>query len=101
MDVSRLVPVLRVDRRERPRRVKQARVVHITPALFGEDGVYGGAERYSFEMARHMARVAPTTLVSFAERPRTFTTPEGLRIWVLGPPWRVRGQRFNPVHSDL
>ncbi len=75
--------------------------MHITPALFGADGVFGGAERYSFELARHMARLTPTTLVSFGERPRRFTTPEGFRVRVLGPAWAVRGQRFNPIHSGI
>ena len=79
----------------------QPRVVHITPALFGESGVFGGAERYSYELARHMAHVAPTTLVTFGDRPRDFRTPEGLRVCVLGPAWRVRGQRFNPLHAGL
>jgi glycosyltransferase involved in cell wall biosynthesis len=77
------------------------RVVHITPALFGAGGAFGGAERYSFELARHMARRTPTTLVSFSDRPRRFTTADGLRVWALGPPWYVRGQRFNPVHPAL
>jgi glycosyltransferase involved in cell wall biosynthesis len=77
------------------------RVLHLTPALFGTDGAFGGAERYSFEVARHMARMTPTTLVSFTERPRRFTTPDGLRVWAIGPPWYVRGQRFNPVHPAL
>jgi len=77
------------------------RVVHLTPALFGDAGVFGGAERYSFELARHMARVVPTTLVTFGDRPRRFSTPEGLRVCVLGPAWHVRGQRFNPFHTGL
>jgi glycosyltransferase involved in cell wall biosynthesis len=77
------------------------RVVHLTPALFGNGGTFGGAERYSFELARHMARRTPTILVSFADRPRRFTTGDGLRVWALGPPWYVRGQRFNPVHPAL
>src|SRR5437763_13016190 len=82
-------------RRDRPR------VVHLSPALFGEGGVFGGAERYSLELARHMARVTPTTLVTFGDRPRQFTTPDGLRVRVLGPAWRVRGQRFNPLHAGI
>jgi glycosyltransferase involved in cell wall biosynthesis len=77
------------------------RVVHITPALFGAGGVFGGAERYTFELARHMARVTPTTLVAFADRPDRFTTPDGLRVTVLGPAWRVRGQQFNPLHPGI
>ncbi len=83
-----------------PRRL---RVVHLTPALFGNraGGVFGGAERYALELARHMARVTPTTLVTFADRPDRFVTPDGLRVRVLGPAWRVRGQRFNPLHPGL
>lgn len=85
----------------RSSRSKPLRVLHIVPALFGDGGVYGGAERYSLELARHMARVIPTTLVSFGDRRRQFTTPDGLRVRVLGPAWNVRGQRTNPVHLGL
>jgi glycosyltransferase involved in cell wall biosynthesis len=76
-------------------------VVHLTPALFGHAGVFGGAERYSYELARHMARVTPTTLVSFGDRPGRQTTSDGLQVRALGPAWHVRGQRFNPVHPGL
>jgi glycosyltransferase involved in cell wall biosynthesis len=76
------------------------RVLHVVPALFGEDGVYGGAERYAWELARHMAGHVPTTLVSFGRRPRSFTEA-GLRVRVLGHPWHVRRQRTNPLHAGL
>ena len=76
-------------------------VLHLIPALFGHNGVHGGAERYAFELARHMAKVVPTTLVAFADRSDLFTTPEGLRVQVLGPAWKVRGQQFNPLHIGL
>lgn len=82
-------------------RVRAGRVVHITPALFGMDGVFGGAERYSFELARYMAKVTPTALVSFSTSPRGFVTSEGLEVVALGPPWYVRGQRFNPIHPGI
>jgi len=67
------------------------------PALFDEkDGIVGGAERYAWELARHMAREVETTLLSFGVADRTFT--EGsLRVRVLGHPWHVRGSRFNPL----
>ncbi len=100
MDVPGVVPLLRAGSCE-GRIVKRPRVVHITPALFGDGGVFGGAERYSLELARHMAAAVPTTLVSFGDEPRRFTTPEGLKVQVLGPAWRVRGQRFNPFHHGL
>lgn len=77
------------------------RVVHLTPALFGDDGTFGGAERYTYELARSMARVTPTTLVAFGDRPRRYATSDGLSVRVLGPAWRVRGQPFNRLHAGI
>jgi glycosyltransferase involved in cell wall biosynthesis len=67
------------------------------PALFDEkDGIVGGAERYAWELARHMAREVDTMLLSFGSADRTFS--EGpLRVRVLGKPWHVRGSRENPL----
>jgi glycosyltransferase involved in cell wall biosynthesis len=64
--------------------------------LFGRDGAYGGGERYAFELARHMAEVVPTTLLSFGERDID-ERAGALRIRALGDPWYVRSQRFNPL----
>jgi glycosyltransferase involved in cell wall biosynthesis len=69
--------------------------------LFGRDGIFGGGERYSFELARHMAQVVPTTLLAFGEKPGKWTMPEGLKVQVLGPAWSVRGQKFNPMHLGI
>jgi len=77
------------------------RVLHITPAFFGEGGVFGGAERYSLELARAMATVTPTSLVTFGAEPRQFRTPEGLSVSILGPAWAVRGQKLNPIHHGI
>ncbi len=74
----------------------QLRVVHLVPALFGRDGAIGGGERYAFELARHMAEVVPTTLLSFGERDID-ERAGALKIKVLGDPWYVRGQRSNPL----
>jgi glycosyltransferase involved in cell wall biosynthesis len=81
---------------------REPRVLHVVPALFGgvSGGVFGGAERYAWELARHMADCVPTRLISFGPQPRQFT--EGrLKVIVLGPAWHVRGQRTNPLHSGL
>jgi glycosyltransferase involved in cell wall biosynthesis len=75
-------------------------VVHVTPALFGEGGVFGGGERYAFELARHMADETTTRLVTFADAPGR-QSAGGLDVRVLGPSWRVRGQRTNPFHPGL
>jgi glycosyltransferase involved in cell wall biosynthesis len=70
------------------------------PALFGTDGIVGGAERYAYELARHMADVVPTTLVSFGDRSRD--DHDGpLRVRVVGQPWLVRGQRTNPFSATV
>lgn len=77
------------------------RVLHLVPALFdARDGIIGGAERYALELARHMARETPTTLLSFGERERRETLGE-LQIRVIGDPWYVRRQRSNPVALSL
>ncbi|HET9272421.1 MAG TPA: glycosyltransferase family 4 protein [Vicinamibacterales bacterium] len=70
------------------------RVVHVVPALFGPDGLVGGAERYAFELARHMAASVPTTLVGFGDVAREELCGP-LRVRTL-PAWHVRGQRSNP-----
>jgi glycosyltransferase involved in cell wall biosynthesis len=69
--------------------------MHVVPALFGENGVFGGAERYAFELARHMANETPTTLLSFGERDREEQI-DHLKIRVLGASTYIRGQRTNP-----
>ena len=81
---------------ERP----EIRVAHIVPAPFDpEDGIIGGAERYSFELARHMADRVPTELISFGPRERT-TNVGNLRVRVLRAHY-VRGQRTNPISTAL
>jgi glycosyltransferase involved in cell wall biosynthesis len=75
-------------------------VVHIVPALFGADGIYGGAERYAFELARHMADHTPTELVTFGCESRVQTAGR-LKIHVINTAWGVRGQRTNPLSPSL
>ncbi|MBV8453762.1 MAG: glycosyltransferase family 4 protein [Deltaproteobacteria bacterium] len=76
-------------------------VLHIVPALFGAaDGITGGAERYAFELARHMATEAPTRLLTFGERERRERNGN-LCVRVIGRPWYVRGQRDNPIAPAL
>ncbi|MCI0684031.1 MAG: glycosyltransferase family 4 protein [Gemmataceae bacterium] len=49
------------------------RVVHLVPKTFGAGGgIYGGAERYAYELARHMAQRTPTRLVAFGPVEREF-----------------------------
>jgi glycosyltransferase involved in cell wall biosynthesis len=71
-------------------------VLHLVPALFGSNGIVGGAERYAFELARHMADLVPTTLVAFGDHDRVERIGQ-LDVRVIGSPWYVRGQRTNPI----
>jgi glycosyltransferase involved in cell wall biosynthesis len=82
------------------RSLASLRVAHIVPAPFdADDGIIGGAERYSFELARHMAERVPTRLISFGDRERTARVGS-LEVQVLGASY-VRGQRSNPFSRQL
>ena len=81
-------------------RSSDIRVAHLVPAPFDpDDGIIGGAERYSFELARHMADHVRTELISFGPRERRATVGN-LRVRVLRAHY-VRGQRTNPVSTEL
>ena len=75
-------------------------VCHVVPALFGPAGVVGGAERYAFELARHMANRVSTTLVTFGAEHREDEIGR-LRVVTLGRAWHVRGQRTNPFSAGV
>lgn len=75
-------------------------VTHVVPALFGPDGIVGGAERYALELARHMADRVPTTLVTFGAADRDERVGS-LGIRILGRAWHVRGQDANRFHPGL
>jgi glycosyltransferase involved in cell wall biosynthesis len=76
------------------------RVLHVVPAAFGEGGIFGGAERYAFELARSMADATPTRLVAFADTPGRRSVGR-LDVRLLGPAWYIRGHQTNPFHPAL
>jgi len=76
------------------------RVLHISPAVFGEGGIVGGGERYALELAKHMAEEVPTTLATFGDKSETRQIGQ-LEVQILGPSWYVRGQRTNPLAGSL
>lgn len=81
-------------------RSPQRRVLHIAPAMFGENGIMGGAERYALELARHMSEEAPTRFAAFGDKPDEYKMGR-LQVRVLGPARYVRGQRTNPLSASL
>ena len=75
-------------------------VTHLVPAPFDPgDGIIGGAERYSFELARHMSERVPTKLVTFGSSDRRERTGR-LEVVVLDA-HHIRGQRSNPIAAGL
>jgi alpha-maltose-1-phosphate synthase len=77
-------------------------VLHLVPRLFGRHngGVSGGAERYALELARHMAEETSTSLVCFGDK-ESYETVGRLNVHVIGDPWCVRGQIYNPFRLRL
>jgi glycosyltransferase involved in cell wall biosynthesis len=76
------------------------RVIHISPATFGDGGVFGGGERYALELARHMADEVETTMLAFGPQDRRERIGK-LDLRVVGNPWYVRGQRENPLKLSM
>lgn len=81
--------------------MKPIKVLHLVPAPFGTDGIFGGAERYALELAKAMAAKVPTRLVTFGKGYRETIHPCGLTEIVLGNSYWLRGQRTNPYHSGM
>jgi glycosyltransferase involved in cell wall biosynthesis len=79
------------------------RVVQVAPTAFGDDGLYGGGERYPVELARALARVdgVDSELVTFGARSRVERDPEGFTVRVLTP-WALgRGHPAHPLTPAL
>lgn len=72
------------------------RVLHVAPCLFGPDGMVGGGERASYELARAIARETPTTLVSFGPE-RSSRRDDELRVEIYKRSGTIEGQLFDPL----
>jgi glycosyltransferase involved in cell wall biosynthesis len=70
--------------------------LHITPCLFGPDGIIGGGERASYSIARAVAREIPTTLVSFGAK-RVSQRHGELAIEIYPSAGDLGGQQFDPL----
>ena len=75
-------------------------MLHLVPALFGPSGIVGGAERYTLELARHMAARTPTRLLTFGTESAEKRIGQ-LEVRVVARPWHVRGQRNNPISAAI
>jgi glycogen synthase len=68
--------------------------------MFGEDGYWGGGERYALELARAQAELVPTRLISFGSRARRERTGQ-LELVVLPARHRFRGAALNPLAAAM
>ena len=58
------------------------RILHVTPTAFGDDGLYGGGERYPLELARAVARIPGVrcALITFGRRAEEHLDESGLLV---------------------
>ncbi len=76
-------------------------MLHVAPALYGADGrIGGGAERFAYELARRMAHVVPTRLVSFGPSDERLRDGE-LSVRIIGAPTYVSGHPYNPFSRKV
>lgn len=71
-------------------------VLHISPSVFGPDGITGGGERAAYELARATATMAPTTFLSFG--PKRLSRRDGeLVVEIYPSAGNLGGQLFDPL----
>jgi glycosyltransferase involved in cell wall biosynthesis len=75
------------------------KVLHVSPLAFGLDGVVGGGERYPVELARAMADLTETRLVTFGSDRRLVEGPLPVRAY--RPVRYVGRKRLGPVSPAL
>jgi glycosyltransferase involved in cell wall biosynthesis len=75
-------------------------VLHISPVMFGEDGYWGGGERYPLELARAQAELVPVRLLAFGRRSQRRRVGK-LELVVVAPRARYRGSDLNPVSRAI
>ncbi len=73
------------------------RVLHLTPRLFGYEGVVGGGERYPLELARAMSAHVPVRLVGFAARAGRETDGQ-LEFHAEPARMAVAGRAYDPIN---
>jgi glycosyltransferase involved in cell wall biosynthesis len=77
------------------------KVLHIVPAAFGEQGIFGGAERYAYNLAFEMGKKTPTRLLAFGKDTKQINNPGGLEEVIVKPFFNVRGQKNNPFSFSV
>lgn len=90
-----LFGVARARKTRLPQR-KTPAVVHLSPSLFGDDGIRGGGERAAYEFAQAVAANVPSTFVSFGRRRRSWRDGN-LAVEIYQSAGDLGGQMFDPL----
>jgi alpha-maltose-1-phosphate synthase len=77
------------------------KVVHVAPTPFGQEGLFGGGERYPLELARALAAEIDCELVTFGPRPYVVVDAGGLRVRVLRALTYLPRHPAHPVAPSL
>jgi glycosyltransferase involved in cell wall biosynthesis len=77
------------------------RIVHVAPTPFGSEGLFGGGERYPFELARALSAHVDCRVVTFGPAARKLSEPGGPHIRVLRTVAHLRGHPAHPVALGL
>src|SRR6185436_15991657 len=75
---------------------KGLRVGVVYPIAFGEEGRFGGGERYAFELARSLSKLTPTRLINLGSR-NTRTHVDELEIRTYRSLKNLHGSPVNPL----
>jgi glycosyltransferase involved in cell wall biosynthesis len=77
------------------------RVIHVAPTVFGDEGIYGGGERYPLELCRALAGLVDCRLVTFGSSTRRWREAGGLEHVVLERALLLRGHPAHPLGRGL
>jgi len=72
------------------------RVIHISPTTFGATGLFGGGERYPYELARALSTDVDCKLLTFGSSPQAFRHGE-LEVVVLERRLMLGGHPAQPI----
>jgi glycosyltransferase involved in cell wall biosynthesis len=77
------------------------RVLQLAPTVFGEQGIFGGGERYPLELARALAKHTQCQLLTFGREPADYEEANGLRVRVLRPLAYLSRHPAHPISLRL
>src|SRR3981081_148975 len=77
------------------------RVIHVAPTPFGQNGLFGGGERYPLELARALAGHVDCELITFGRQGSVEQESGGLRVRTLRAVGWLGGHPAHPFAPGL